>query len=230
MLARVAGAVVVLAVAVGIGIAAAGALSGCAAGGVFAQSFVRGKVKAQYTLEDRPTLVLVDDPSNLLGDPTLANEVAYQVGVELQEFKALKRVVPPLGVYELAARWGQDYRRAAIDRVGRELGAEQVIYVFVDRAVLSPEPGLLRPAAAVRVKVVDTGTGKRLFPAVGVDASTPQLDHVRVNSSLSQPAPDDGSQETTNVYRLKLARRVARDVARLFHDYVPRQPGDPLED
>src|SRR5436190_2147403 len=77
---------------------------GCELASWIANGFMPDKVKAQYKLEKRPTLVLVDDPAGHMGDPTtllvmadtIKNLLSDKAGVpfidqqKLQEYRASK--------------------------------------------------------------------------------------------------------------------------------------------
>jgi len=206
--------------------------NGCELVGFVAQGFSASKIKAVYDLADRPTLVLVDDPSGRLGNPALPHEIANQVAFHLSEESIVSQanLIEPHHLYELKTKLGKDYARTPVDRIGRELGAQQVIHIYVESVSYSQNPGMYHPIATVHVKVIDAVKGKRLFPLQRTldDESSP-LSHHTVNISMPHRTMSDGGYNPVRHFGKPLAHRIGRDVARLFFDYLPRQPGEPLE-
>lgn len=200
------------------------ALSGCEGVSFIAQAF-DDKVKPEFEPdEDKPLLVLVDDSTLALDDPSLPTFVAALIGQQLVQEKAVKTVIPPEKIAAYAQQRADNFRRTPIDQVGRDLGAEQVIYVNLIKAGLNMEPGVVRPDATAKVRLIDAKTGQRLFPLNIPDGRT-------VNVAIkARPATGENMRGESTVIRRELAQRLARDVARLFHKYKPRQPGEPFED
>lgn len=205
-------------------------MSGCEVFGFMAYVFKSTKVEALYKLTDRPTLVLVDDPNDRFSNPTMTDLVAAEVGYNLQEesVTGLQNIVEPRGLHEMASRLGSDYARVPIDRVGRELGAQQVIHILIASVNLIEEPGLMRPTATVQVKVIDCGESKRLFPQPAAE-DFGQTHYTLTVKLRHRSSPIDG-RDGLRMVEPMLAKRIARDVARLFHRYTPRQPGQPRDD
>lgn len=212
---------------------ALGSLGGCNIIGFFANVAATEQVPARYTLPVRPTLVLVDDPTNALGDPGLSGLIASKVGQDLTARRLVSSVVDPRRTTELAAQMGPDWLRVPADQVGRQLGAAQVIHVHIVSASLAREPGVFVPSALVYVKVIDTSTGKRLFPSADStewpEPSTPPELAVgargyplRVLMSY-RVAGERDPQAVILELRRSLAERIGRDVARLFYQHpLPR--------
>ncbi|MAE66031.1 MAG: hypothetical protein CMJ18_17300 [Phycisphaeraceae bacterium] len=216
-----------LAIACGVGLAGTG---GCNYVAFLGQAFPQ-KVPATYSLPRRPTVVLVDDPRNLLGDPTLSVLIAQQIGDDLGRHAGMEQIVPPERVTGLMVRLEDDWRRTGVDQIGRSVGAAQVVHVHIERAVLSPDPGLVQPMAVAQVKVIDAANRRRMFPGSPIEAGddpdlVPSGQRVRVELL---PRAAEITDATRQAYQRKLADRIARDVGRLFYAYLPRQPGEPFE-
>ncbi len=207
-------------------------LGGCNIVGFVARVFTP-KVKARYQLPDRPTLILVDDPANLLGDTTHASQIAHHVGFHLKQEELLlpDHIISPRDLYDLAVRLGDDYPHTPIDRIGREVAAQQVVYILVKAVGFGDDPGIIRPAAQVRVKVIDAARGSRLFPALMTEGQEPSsLRDYPVAVKLPYTSIKEDWRSTVRQVTPRLAQRIARDVSRLFYDHHPRQPGEALED
>lgn len=202
------------------------ALGGCEAPAFIAETAgIGGKVKPVFDLPNRPTLVLVDDPQNHLGDPTLRTVIAANVAHHLADQKVItSKPIAGKEVTELAARVGQDaFSRMPIAQVGRELGAEQVLYIDVEAVSLQPAPGMYRPTASLEIKVVDVATNTRLYPEPPPleDPTAPK----RGRSLTVQLRYDKTLRAQSRGLDAEMARRLAEriglEVARLFYEYKP---------
>lgn len=188
-----------------------------------------GKVPAAYTLPDRPTLVLVDDPTARFSDPNLALVVAANVEHHLKFHEVLTApLVPTSRLADLQAKAGDDYAAMPVDQIGRELGAQQVIYVLIDAVSLQDVPGVYKPSATAQVKVIDTATGRRLFPdppAPNQPASSTPVRGQPVAVELKYKGADVGSRGAVERMKRTVAEVLGRDVARLFYKWSPPEPG-----
>lgn len=210
------------------------AVGGCEGLSFMSQPFAP-KVKAIYKLPDRTTLIVVDDPGNLLNDPALTGVVAGGVKLELETNKAFEKgsVVSPTKLAEHLASLGDAAAQTPLDQLGRDLGAEQVIAVHIENAEMGQDPGAYRPTVLTRVKLIDVTTGKRQFPPQDVGAAVDASLAARGYPVKSQLFYRVGSTGTTldmaKAVRA-IAQRAGRDAARVFSDYRPREPGTPFEE
>jgi hypothetical protein len=204
-------------------------LAGSEAAAYVAQAAVDPKIPALYDIEDRPTLIVVDDPRKLMGDPAMTGVIADQISLELRQGKALKTVIDPLKLRDEQIRLGDAYEATALDQLGRTLGAEQVIHVQVEDVQLQGAPGVLKPRGLTRVKLIDTQKGKRLFPPAQTGEAksgvSPQPRGQPVLSELFyQQLSQDTRAELNRVVR-ELAVRMGRDAAYVFYDHPKRPVG-----
>ena len=206
------------------------ALGGCQIAAFFVA--VSGdRVRAEYELEDRPTLVMVEDPDDALGNPALRGVLARSIENHLQDRKLLKdsHVIDQRELRNVIAELGDDYARAPIDRIGRLVGAEQVIHVDVRSVRMVREMGVQEPQAEVEVKVIDAVGSRRLFPAVesfGADGDT--RPGRRLTTSMNVTAADEPDGGSRGMILRELAERTGRDVARLFHTWYRDERGERL--
>lgn len=213
-------------------------LVGCEGFSFISNVFAPERVKAVHRIENRPTLVLVDDPAVSLGNPALVGLIESRVRFELMRAGAVKEVIDPQRLSAYRITQGQDFARTPVDQVGRDLGAAQVVHVWIAEASVRQEsPNLLRAAATARVKVIDAPSGRRLFPAPapapgsGTGAQTGVSEPgYPVTVHFDRQVGSDMTQGEAQVLGRELADRLGRDVARLFFDYTPRQPGQPWDD
>ncbi|MBI1338243.1 MAG: hypothetical protein GC164_14975 [Phycisphaera sp.] len=205
--------------------------AGCELMGYVANGIAPSKIKALYKLEDRPTLVLVDDPLGKLGNPALTGVIAARVGFDLTQAKTLTTVIDPQDLASYQLRRGRAYASTPVDVVGKDLGAQQVIHIWIENAGIDrPSPTLLQPYAVARVKVIDTLTGKRLFP---VPQSAEQKDD-KVGSPVvvrfDRPiASEDNAVGEVSMVAREIADRLGVGAAHLFYDHLPPEPGSSLK-
>ena len=198
-------------------------LAGCEAAAYVAQGLVPDpKVKAAYELDPRTTLILVDDPLHLLPGQDhrslmagwIGDDIAKQTDLESDIFVEAARV-------DGVRASEPEFNRWPIDKVGRELGADQVIYVHVEAYHLNSANDMYSPSGKLRVKVIDSRSGKRLFPKHNESGYA-----VRGRLAFdTREQPDPGR-------RLELSRNLtfalSTQVARIFYDFQP--PSTPFAD
>jgi len=211
-------------------------LTACGGEGYLMHAITGGdKVPAVYELEDRSTLIFVDDPRDVFADPNLALTVAVNIEHHFKRNKVLAgKVVPAARLADLKASRGEQFNRMPIDEVGRELDAEQVLYVLVEEASLEQAPGAFRPTAVVQVKVIDAATGKRMFPNPPAPNAPPATEPVRGHvvrtemryqqSRITQSAGD------LTMMKRQLAEVLGRDVARQFYRWKPPEIGSRFDE
>ncbi len=182
------------------------------------------QVKALHTLELVPTLVIVDDPRNALGDPNYPAVVGANVGHHLKENQVLEAplIVSQDHLSALAVRLGDRYPTTPIDRIGSRLHAEQVIHVLVRSVSMQVAGAYYHPTAMVEVKVIDAGTGARLFPKAG-EYTDPQATPPGLNFSieLRHQTIDTNRRHAPSMLARSLAERIGLEVAQVFYDHVP---------
>lgn len=212
-------------------------LTGCTEPGFVAHVLTgEPKVPAKYTLMPRPTLVIVDDPHNALGDPNYPAVVATNVGFHLHKNNALDasdkegqaspHIISQDRLSELATRMGDRYPTTPIDRIGARLNAEQVIYVYVRSVKLQVAGAYYHPVAGVEVKVIDVAEGKRLFPKPGEydDPQTTPPGHF-MSVEMKRQTIDTNRRHAGSMLARSLAERIGQEVAQLFYKHVPIDDG-----
>ena len=147
-------------------VVALGVLGGC---NIVAPAYllVHGPEKVQkvYDLDkSRPTVVFVDDPSNLVPRRSLRQTIAVAAQQQLLEQGVLEKVIDARSAMMVATR-DDPLDPMPIEELGKAVGAEVVIYAVVDEFILTSDGQSLTPSAKARVKVIDCVDGRRLFPA-----------------------------------------------------------------
>ncbi len=196
-------------------------LSGCEVVGYPIQVIAGpARIPAVHELADRPTVILVDDPVGKLPERALANLLADRIGNRLLEADALEQVIPSTLVQQLRQD-EPEFGNWAIDRVGRSVGAEQVVYVLVQDFQLTEEQLVMRPTIAMRIKVVDVDSGRRLFPVN--DQMGYAIGHELVYEQMSD-APATAKQ----LLARRLIEEAGQRIAKLFYNHKAPEPGEGL--
>ncbi len=202
------------------------ASSGCEAIGYVASAFEDKKKPAVYNLPKRATLILVDDPAGELRDPQLLQIVAARATTDLKASGVVPKLIEPAEVVALQLKLGKDFLKMPVDRIGRELGADQVIHAHVRAASVTGEPGTLKPVASIWVKVIDVTDRRRLFPPSAQKAGEPDKAAsegayvLTVSIRLKTAAGIDPSRAVEQM-RQTLANRIGSELARLFYAAEP---------
>lgn len=204
---------------------AAVVLIGCAQPlGFLAQAAFPQKIKAVFPIEDRPTLIMVDDPQIKLGSLSVSAMIVDRLMTDLRNAKAVTQFIPPEDLSQYAVGQGERYSKTPIVQVGRALGAQQVIYIKIEQVSIASEPGLLRPSSRVQVKLIDVPTGKRIFPPEDDEPA-----YAVITQTRDRYQGDAGNRGDVSMMMRKLATLIGRDVSRVFYEHLPRQPGEPYD-
>jgi hypothetical protein len=199
-------------------------MAGCAGPGFLAH-VIKGpdQVDAIYPLPAGKTLVIVDDPDRAIGDPNLPAVIATNVGFHLDQSESLidvVEVIPQDRLSGLAARMGNDYFATPIDRIGAQLGADQVVHVQIRSVSMRVAASYYRPTAVIEVKVVSARDGARLFPKAKIDThSNTRPPGMLMTVQLRHQTADEGRRDTGTLLSRRLAERIGLEVAQLFYDH-----------
>jgi hypothetical protein len=206
------------------------ALTGCEAIGLAAMAIVPPTKPAVYTIANRPTLIIVDDPKGLLRDPQLGLRAAARCAEVLQTEKIVTAFIDNKKLTELAAELGDKYAKTSPYTIGKRLGAQQVILINVFAASVSPEPALMRPAAELGVKIFDVDAKERLFPpsskATGVPDSTGTDGFYIHKVAMRFKVTEANPQRVYAIAFEKLAEEIGEGTALLFFEHDPTKYED----
>ncbi len=171
-----------------------------------------GKIEPQFTLDETlKTVVFVDDPSSRITQRRLRYAIANKATKELLAKRVLVDMVDPRGV--LTAASSEQYgKQMSISELGRSVGADIVIYAVVTDFSMTPETGAYLPKGAMRVKVIDTRTGQRLWPSD---------EHGYLMNVQMPQRPGTGPSSTGDRVEIEqeLADRIGLGLAQLFYKH-----------
>ncbi len=186
--------------------------------------FIHGpeKVPAVHTLDPaRSAVIFIDDRTNRIPSRATRDLIGTTAEEELLNEGLVKDMVQSRKIQSVVAR--ERYGKPlGIAEVGRAVDAKVVIYAWVDQFTLSTDGQTFAPAAALRVKIVDVDSGKRLFPGpdtdgwYGLNVVVPPQQGVAPDSTADRQRAEQG-----------LARHVGKSLARMFYQHeAERAPGD----
>ena len=209
-------------------------LPGCVLFSFLSQAF-DPPVEPVYKLaeDNTRTLIIVDDPTSQLVDPSLPGRMATRIGFQLKENGLKIDVVPQDKLADFAIKKGDDYIHVPADTVGKEMGAKQVIHVHVERVEMNEESGIFRPLILARLKVIDVDQHKRVFPALDKGAEDLKADAARgfpVQTTLFYKSINEGSRADLSAAGFQLADKSANEIAMLFYEHEERPIGEKMKD
>ncbi len=209
---------------------AAAAMTGCQLFAVAAVAFPP-KIKPIYELQDRPTLVMVEDPNERLGDPALIGVIADQIDYQFAGNKVIKQIISPTKLHDLMESAGDSFASMPLDRIGRELGAKQVVNVVVESASLHASQGYFQPEMVVRVKVIDVDKGRLFPPAEAIDdtADVSKLGYP-VHDNLRYQMMSESGRSDGGAAMHRLSERIGDATAQLFFEHPPPAPGNRFQE
>ncbi len=187
----------------------------------------QAKAPAQYVLEDRPTVVFVDDRNNAIpvNSTRVRRMIAEKVNADLMTHDLVTQTISARDALAVARNRDRDGKLMSMGAIGAMVGAEQIIYIEMLSFRGSPDNRTPRPAAACRVKVLDVVSKTRLFPPP--DAESEWADAMTMTSTVS-PELYRNSQGRRKIQEM-LSLALADQVAKLFYKHIPNELGSRLQ-
>ena len=184
------------------------------------------KTPAMYELEDRPTVVFVDDRNNAIpiNSSRVRRGIADMVSKELMAQDLLSRTISPRDAMSLARQRDREGNLMSMGAIGQAVGAEQLIYIEMLSFRGSLDNITPRPSAVCRLKVIDVVTRTRLFPPAGGEKDWQQVPVLGLPMSLELYRHSEGRRQI----ELSLTTAIADKVAKLFYKHVPDALGSRL--
>jgi hypothetical protein len=184
------------------------------------------RTPAAYELEDRPTIVFVDDRANVIdrNSEYLRRRIADTASRILMQKELVMVTIRPQDALALAKRNDRHREVMPVDAIGRAVGAEQIIYVQMLKFKETPDGVTPRPIAAAQVKVLDVINRTRLFPpAEEMDAYPLNVEMPPVNTE------NYASMDSRTVILEMLADQTGVELAKLFYEHETKELGGNLD-
>lgn len=209
-------------------------MTGCnLIGGAAVALIPKPPVPAQHDLADKRTLVIIEDRRGMIQDPSVVRQVGASLRQSLEDEEVVTAgFVPQSDLAALQGRLGSDFRSTSLELIGRELGAQQVIYAEITAYQLQLGGGIYQPAMAMNVKVIDIDMGERVFPPVtdpetGMTLASTSASVRTELRTVNRTAEGAGAR---SIVSRELAAQSGLDAARLFFEWRRPEPGDMLRD
>ena len=184
-----------------------------------------GTIPAEFELRDTSTAVFIDDRDNAFPRTALR----AMVGVEITDLLIANEVLPARmlvdsrDVMALVRGLETSSTRVSIERIGREAGVEQVIYVELKGFALTLDGVTPRPTSVCNVKVLDLAAGMRVYPPEGSPQGRETVAQIReVDPALFESFAKRRRIEDD------LAAELGKVVAQLFYEHERVDLGENL--
>jgi len=180
---------------------------------------------AVYELQDRPTVVFVDDRRSLVSPSALRGLIADRVSQDLMTQEVVTTTINPRDAVAVA-RQNDDFDTfMPIAEIGKAVGAEQVIYIEMLDFREQVDQVTYRPHARCQLRVIDVVNRVRLYPTPDM----PDDFHV-LDVMMGNVAPEAyRSRATLNEVARSLAEETGSRIAKLFYKHNSGKLGTNLE-
>jgi hypothetical protein len=176
------------------------------------------KIPPVYKLDPkRPTVVLIDDPSNRVPRRQLRAIMGQTVDDILLKQGLIKadekqnNLISSGAALTVAAK-DKSSTPMSITQVGKAVGAEVVVWIMVDQFSLMPDGQAFSPTVSIRLKFIDAVTDKRVWPPD--DAAGNPFRYIYPAGSLTPPE----SSAARSQAEMSLAEYAGRGIAELFYE------------
>ncbi len=184
-----------------------------------------GTIPAEFNLRETTTAVFVDDRNNVLPRTALRAMVGVEITQRLIDNGAIESslLVDSRDVMGLVRSIETSDRRVSIERIAREAGVEQIVYVEVKGFALTLDGFTPRPTAVANIKVLDVAANTKVFPGGGnpggreVVAQVREVDPSNYESFAKRRRVEDD-----------LAFKMGVTVAELFYEHQRVDLGENL--
>ena len=177
-----------------------------------------GKIDAEYELRQVKTVVFVDDQKNVLPRTALRVIIGDDISARLLTEELVPSTISPRDAISISRSREQAGTKLSLEKLGKELGADQVIWVrpyIFDLDGYEDQQGA-RPTAKVHVKVIDITSRQRVYPP---GDSFPEGRDLTI--SLLRDVNREELTTTTGRRKLEeaLSTEIGDDVAKLFYQH-----------
>ncbi len=167
---------------------------------------------AQFKPARRPTLVMVESYSAPSGVMIDGDRFASLLTEQLRVNDVVPTVAPA-ALYGLRERSGANFSKLTVSQIGRELGADQVIYVDLLGSGIEQAGGtMMRGKMSMRIRIIDTQSAAILWPVDAADG---------LPVVYSTPMQRLTETDNPEILKTRMLNLMAMKTARLFYDWKP---------
>ena len=186
---------------------------GCALPGALLYKFVGPPaIPARYKVPQIPLLVLVENAhSGSIAIPE--TDALAQVICEDLRANKVAPLIDPDKIHDLRDRNPLAFGKMSIAEIGRQMGAQQVLYIHVHQLEIeAPQAGeVVRLKIGLNVKVVETATARAVWPDGGdTEPFNVETPWQRIEPGTSRSALNH-----------QILRDSGTEIARWFYEYKP---------
>ena len=189
-------------------------LTGCEVLGVAAYKIAGPPaVEAKYIPDkEKPMLVLVENYQHQTAGAATADVLAHYLADDLESHR-IAPIIPFKKLQSLRDAKPADYPTMPITAIGKETGAQQVLYVQLHSSDVTPLAGgeAFTGQSAATVKVVDVATGQTLWPT----------DIAAGYSVAASTRLGEAGAQTPQDVRQRLNHQLTDEISRLFRKWKP---------
>lgn len=194
-------------------VAAAMATTGCIQMAALWANMTGGDVvEPEFAITKGPLLILPDDRASLVAEPRALRDMHKAISKAFIEYRVNSMVIP-FQDWRRLQQSAKEYDRLSIREIGEKLGADQILYLRVDRFTLKAEPGapLFKGEFAVRAKILSTERKSdiRLWP---------RQESGRRVMVTTPPESSDGDRSSAEIAK-ELSTKLGEAVAKLFYEH-----------
>lgn len=181
-------------------------------------------IPAQYTLQDVPTVVFVDDRDNMVNPSSLRRVIADSASSEILDEKLVSMTISPQDAMLIASRSDRNNALMNIEEIGKAVGAHQVIYVKITQFAATEDGYTPVPIAAASVKVIDVVNHARVFPGSDMAEGYP----VRCTGKPVDPTMYATRNTRLQIYE-SLSAQLGSEIAKVFYKHEYKELGEHLK-
>lgn len=179
--------------------------------------------KAEFELTKGRLAIHIDSRGQSRNNPLFEHELHQTLSEIFKEKKLNAKIVPHARMLDLRQS-SADFAKWSVQKIGRELHAEQVLYIMIDNLHTRERPDhpILHPRVELRARLV----------GVQAPAAHPVLwpvdDPAGREISAAQQPQEAGNINRDDAAIAKLARNAAQEIASYFYD-LDLEDGPPKE-
>jgi hypothetical protein len=183
------------------------------------------KIAAIHIIENKPTVVFVDDRLGRVSPSRLVRTLADQTSEMLLDMELVETVYRPADAIAFVKQNDRSDNVVSNQDIAEAVGADQLVYIEIMRFDLTAGGYSGKPTAVLNVKVLDITDSKIVFP----DPESGQMIHQLLVELPTVDIELFRSLSGRSQIKEQLAIESGDAVARLFYEYEPRILGDRLQ-
>lgn len=169
-------------------------------------------IEAEYTFAKGPLLILIDDRNGRVSESKAIKELHETIATNFLQNNVNSRIVP-FRDWQRLHQSEEKYDKMSVREIGEKLGADQVLWIGVDKFTLQSEPGapLYKGLFTVRIKVLSTERKADV-------RQWPREEQGRLMSAETPPVSVDGDKSGADV-ATELGIKLGQKIAGLFYKH-----------